>query len=97
MPSCLCLVGVLLCAPNQVQAQPQSLYELISSNADLLLLKEALDVAGLNGTLQDPALTYTAFAPTNDVGASRCCQSMIGSLNGLAVSTGQGTVHHAGW
>ncbi len=75
---------MLLCAPSHVHAQPQSLYELISNNADLFLLKNALDVAGLNGTLQDPALTYTVFAPTNNVGASTkhkvCCQPMVGSV-----------------
>ncbi len=62
---------MLLSASGQVQAQPQSSYEVISTNANLTILKAAIDTAGLNGTLSNTSLAWTVFAPTNDVGAAR--------------------------
>ncbi len=44
-----------------------SIYDVVSSNANLTTLKAAIDAAGLNGTLSNTSLAWTVFAPTNDV------------------------------
>ena len=53
-------INKVLCPPTQ------TLYQIAATNPDLSVLAEAVDAAGLEPVLNDPALSFTVFAPTNE-------------------------------
>lgn len=51
------------------------IYDVISSNANLTTFKTAIDAAGLKNTIETDTLTWTVFAPTDDVRVAGTAQA----------------------
>lgn len=61
------LFAVLALATVEAQENTTAtILETISGNEELSILDDLISLAGLNGSLQDPASSITLFAPTDD-------------------------------
>ena len=72
---------------EEPEPEPTTAYDFISASADHTSLKAAIDVAGLDGTLDTETGTFTVFAPNNAAFATFLSDNNFATLGDVPVAT----------